>query len=347
MIIFLFLQIEWQAVNRPYSESLQELLIHYTIPTHDLQFIVEDSNFYAHYESQLKVYAKDGSQVTGDYWQRRVLEDSLDIHDSLKIIIPKTSRYYNLRIIDLNAGELINITEKIIPINYLANISWLVTDDTVNISFTVLNQNGDIDSVYSSIKKITDAKAVHVGTYDDSLSLYIEELSNDMYTLKFMLFSMGEKIDELEIPITISRSFFLDDQSWFLKVDQLVYIATPSEMSQLKSAERVQRDSLWHTFWKEYDPTPHTVYNEKEVDYFSRIEYCEKNFSFGDRGWRSDRAKIYMRYGPPDEIHARPYETGSLPYLIWFYYRINRKFIFVDEHGFGEYLVVNMQGSTI
>ncbi|KPJ71883.1 hypothetical protein AMJ52_08265 [candidate division TA06 bacterium DG_78] len=347
MIIFLFLQIEWQAVNKPYSESLQELIIYYTIPTYDLQFVAEDSNFYTHYESQLKVYARDGRQVTGDYWETRRLKDSLDIHDSVKIVIPKTSKYFDLRIVDLNAGELLTVTEKIIPINYLANISWSIRNDTLNISFTILNQAGEIDSVYSSIEKIADSKAVHIGTYDDSLSFYVKELSNDTYTLKFMLFSIGEKIDELEIPITISRSFLLDDPSWLLKVDQLVYIATPSEMSQLKSAERTQRDSLWHAFWKEYDPTPHTAYNEKEVDYFSRIEYCEKNFSFGDRGWRSDRAKIYVKYGSPDEIHARPYETGSLPYLIWFYYRINRKFIFVDEHGFGEYMLVNPQGSTI
>lgn len=347
MILFLFLQIEWQIINRPYSESLQELVVFFTIPTHKLQLVAEDSIFYTYYETQLKIYEKNGHQITGDYWEIKRPKDSVDIHDSIKIIIPKTSRYFTFKIVDLYAGEIFNITEKITPINYLANIKWLVRNDTLNVSFTVLNENGDVDSIHSSIKGIQKDKGLRVGMYDDSLSFFVEELTNDTYKLEFELFSEREKIDELEILVKISKPFYLDETSWSLKVEQLVYIATPSEMAKLELAEKTQRDSLWHDFWRQHDPTPHTAYNEKEVEYFLRIEYCEKKFFFGDRGWRSDRAKIYVKYGAPDEIESRPYETGSYPYLIWFYYGINRKFIFIDQHGFGEHILVNPQGSMI
>jgi len=274
-------------------------------------------------------------------------KDSVAIQDSVKIAIPKTSSYFNLKILDLHGGEIFNATQEVQLINYLGNVKWLLTNDTLNFTFSIYNQKGDVDSMLSSINGRKKGMRLRTGIYDDEVSFFVKEFPNDNYKLKFEIFSTHKKIDEVEIPIKISRPFFLDESTWSLKVDQLIYIATQSEMNELKKAGKIQRDSLWRTFWKQYDPTPNTRYNEKEVEYFSRIEYSEVHFSHGDRGWRSDRAKIYVKYGPPDEIQSRPYEIHTRPYELWFYYRINQKFIFFDQHGFGQYILLNPQGSTI
>jgi GWxTD domain-containing protein len=347
IILFLLVQLNWQSVNKPISDSLQELIIYFTIPNQELKFISEDSLFYASYESRIKVYDKGGNQLTGDFWQTRRSKDSLNIRDSVNITIPKTADHFSFKILDIYGGEIFSISEKIIPINYIGNIRWQLYGDTLNVSFTILNQKEIIDSIIYSMDVIRRNIQAEGGIYDDSLAFTVEEFLVDKYESKFEVFSKDRRIEKLVVPIRISRSFFLDESLWSVKVEQLEYIATPSEMRKLEKADIDQRDSLWHAFWKEHDPTPNTKYNEKEKEYFDRIQYCEENFTHGDRGWRSDRAKIYVKYGKPDEIQSRPYELNSQPYEIWLYYRLNRKYIFHDPHGFGQYYLVNPGGSSI
>jgi GWxTD domain-containing protein len=165
--------------------------------------------------------------------------------------------------------------------------------------------------------------------------------------LNISLYSEFGKIDESMVPVKITRPFYLDEETWFLKVDQLQYIASTTEKNILKNAEVSERDSLWFEFWKTLDPTPNTAYNEKEVEYYERIAYSEEHFSNGDRGWRSDRARVFVQHGPPDEIQSYPYELDSFPYEIWLYYKNNLRFVFVDRYGFGQYKLVNPGGIGI
>ena len=347
MILLLFLQIEWQTVNKPIGDSLQSLVFYYKIPHHELKFFVKDSVFYAQYESQVKVYDKKGKQVAGDYWQRQVINDSADIHDSISIIVPITSNSFNVRIIDIKGGEIFNISEKIVTFKHLGGLGYTLNNDTLNIHYSIFNEDSAFDSIFYSIDALTQGTHFKVGTYDDSLSFLVDVLSNNVYELKLYLFLGSKKIDEFSVPIKIARPFYLDESVWPLRVDQLEYIAMPSEIAKLKGAPKIERDSLWSAFWKPHDPTPTTKYNEKEAEYFTRIAYCEKYFGHGDRGWRSDRAKIYVKYGPPDEIQSRPYELQYKPFEVWFYYRQNRKYYFIDEYGYGEYILMNPQGTMI
>jgi GWxTD domain-containing protein len=347
MIFLIFLQIEWQVLNRPLSDSLQELAITFTIPSNKLKFIADDSLFYTQYETRLKVFNEEGSQVAGDYWQAKQREDTLDITDSVKITVPKTSAYFNLKIIDLYGGEIFDLTDKIIPINYLADIQWLTSADTLHLRFMVINPQGDADHIIVSVNGIEEKISTRTGSYTDSLTLVVQDFPIDTYTLTFQILSSSRVLDEVVLPIKISKPFFLDEFTWSLKVEQLQYIATPSERNQLKNAPVEQRDSLWYDFWKEYDPTPNTPYNEKEVEYFERIQYCEEHFSHGDRGWRSDRARIYVKHGPPDEILSRTLTMNAKPYEVWYYYSLNLQYIFIDRYGFGQYILINPLGSSI
>jgi len=123
-------------------------------------------------------------------------------------------------------------------------------------------------------------------------------------------------------------------------VEQLRYIATDDEYKKLKGAEGEDRRELWLEFWKERDPTPGTPANEMRTEYYRRIEYTNANFSVVSTGWRTDRGRIYIVYGPPDDIERHPMEIGNKPYQIWHYYNTNRRFYFVDEDGYGDYKLV-------
>jgi GWxTD domain-containing protein len=123
-------------------------------------------------------------------------------------------------------------------------------------------------------------------------------------------------------------------------VEQLRYIATDEEYKQLKEAKGEDRRDAWLEFWKERDPTPGTPANEMRTEYYLRIEYANTHFSVVSAGWKTDRGRIYIIYGAPDDIERHPMEIGVKPYQIWHYYSSNRRFYFVDEDGYGDYKLV-------
>jgi len=126
-------------------------------------------------------------------------------------------------------------------------------------------------------------------------------------------------------------------------IEQLRYIAKEEEYKKLKAAEKQERREAWLKFWADRDPTPGTPENETKDEYYRRIEYANDHFSVAGPGWKSDRGRVYIVYGRPDEIERHPMNIDLRPYEIWYYYSSNHYFYFVDENGFGDYRLVKWQ----
>jgi len=126
-----------------------------------------------------------------------------------------------------------------------------------------------------------------------------------------------------------------------MAIMQTKYVATDDEFRVLKRAHSSKREQLFRTFWKEKDPTPTTPTNEKMEEYYRRVDYANEHFDGYRGGWESDMGHVYIVYGTPTDIERHPFEPNTRPYEIWFYYDINRKFIFQDREGFGEYRLVS------
>jgi len=111
------------------------------------------------------------------------------------------------------------------------------------------------------------------------------------------------------------------------------WIITPEERKafmQLSNDE--ERDQFIEAFWQRRDPTPDTPENEYKDDYYARIAYANEHFSAGVPGWRTDRGRIYIVYGKPDEVESHPTggsynrpmdegggETTTFPFEDWRY----------------------------
>lgn len=111
------------------------------------------------------------------------------------------------------------------------------------------------------------------------------------------------------------------------------WIITPEERKafmQLSNDE--ERDQFIEAFWQRRDPTPDTPENEYKDDYYQRIAYANEHFSAGTPGWRTDRGRIYIIYGKPDEVESHPTggnytrpmdegggETTTFPFEDWRY----------------------------
>lgn len=120
-------------------------------------------------------------------------------------------------------------------------------------------------------------------------------------------------------------------------IEQLKYIASSSDLKNMKNAKRHEKGELFKKFWEKRDPTPGTEKNEHMIEYYRRIHLANESFSGFREGWKSDMGMVFIILGEPSDIERHPFESGSKPYQIWTYYEINREFVFVDETGFGEY----------
>jgi GWxTD domain-containing protein len=121
-------------------------------------------------------------------------------------------------------------------------------------------------------------------------------------------------------------------------IDQLQYFAQGSDITYIKEAKTPEeKQKRFLEFWAKRDPDPKTPRNELMEEYYLRVAYANRNFTHYLEGWKTDRGMVYIRFGPPENIDGQSFNVDSKPYEIWYYYDRNRKFIFVDETGFGDY----------
>lgn len=124
----------------------------------------------------------------------------------------------------------------------------------------------------------------------------------------------------------------------------LRYISAADEYQRLAAAGEAERDSLIAAFWRRRDPTPGTDQNELRDEFYRRVKFAEARFAItgmSKAGWETDRGRIYIVYGPPQEVHHRLEEAGSSPYEVWLYPHRDRYFVFRDKQGSGDFKLVN------
>jgi GWxTD domain-containing protein len=85
------------------------------------------------------------------------------------------------------------------------------------------------------------------------------------------------------------------------------WIITDEERSAFKQLSNdEERDQFIEAFWARRDPTPDTPENEFKEEHYRRIAYANEHFAAGIPGWKTDRGRIYVMYGPADEIESHP-----------------------------------------
>jgi GWxTD domain-containing protein len=138
----------------------------------------------------------------------------------------------------------------------------------------------------------------------------------------------------------------------------VTYIITDEERKAFKKlATDDERERFIEEFWRRRDPDPDTDENEFKEEYYERIAYANEHFSSGIPGWKTDRGRIWIMYGKPDETETHPmggayerpsYEGGgsttTYPFEIWFYRYLpgvgsGIEIEFVDPTGSGEYRI--------
>src|SRR5258708_14545522 len=106
----------------------------------------------------------------------------------------------------------------------------------------------------------------------------------------------------------------------------VAYIIAPAERSAFDGLQTdEERDQFIEQFWLRRDPTPDTEENEYKEEHYRRIAYANQRFGSGIPGWKTDRGRIYITFGPPDELEphpsggAGPDAMVTYPYERWRY----------------------------
>ena len=142
-------------------------------------------------------------------------------------------------------------------------------------------------------------------------------------------------------------------------IDQdVLYIISKEEKRAFKKLTTdEERYQFIEQFWLRRDPAPDTVDNEARNEHYRRITYANEHFASGFPGWKTDRGRIYITFGPPDEIEAHPTggaydrpfdegggDTSTYPFEVWRYRYLEGEALgnqvmieFVDRTLTGEY----------
>ncbi|UCE25961.1 MAG: GWxTD domain-containing protein [Candidatus Zixiibacteriota bacterium] len=127
-------------------------------------------------------------------------------------------------------------------------------------------------------------------------------------------------------------------------VGQLSIISIPSDIEGLKQQDTYEdRLQAFNAFWLARDPTPGTPENETKTEFYRRVHVANENFGYlRTSGWKTDRGRVYIVYGEPDQVEDYPFVENRLPYQEWHYYRDARyrKFVFIDETGDGDFRLI-------
>jgi GWxTD domain-containing protein len=104
--------------------------------------------------------------------------------------------------------------------------------------------------------------------------------------------------------------------------EDVAYIITDEERAAYKALTTdEEREMFVNQFWERRDPTPGTAPNEFKTEHYRRVGYTNQRFGVQSfPGWKTDRGRIYISYGPPDEIDSHPAGDGTnYPFEQWRY----------------------------
>lgn len=205
-------------------------------------------------------------------------------------------------------------------------------------------------NIGSGKESIVDVGAINLqkyptGTY--TLSLTLSDKSAGKVAVSSKKFFMVNPDVVVKNKIKSSSDYLSSEFGVYLdsECDDLFekskIIAVADEIKKYKKLDSLNsKRKFLYRFWKRRDTTPETENNELKLAYFERVKIANSRYrTMNTNGFKTDRGRVFLRYGEPDEIERHPNETNTKPYEVWLYNHIEGgvSFIFGDVTGFNYY----------
>jgi GWxTD domain-containing protein len=147
--------------------------------------------------------------------------------------------------------------------------------------------------------------------------------------------SLAGSPDTTRAPLFLSFGDEFGITSFDDLLSYLRYFVSPQRIQALRDTPPEQRAAAWAMFWRQTDPNPSTPDNEALRDYFKRIATANSRYhEEGIPGWLTDRGKVYVTLGEPDQAGMPMGTTGSTARSraeVWVYTQYNLRLIFQNQ----------------
>lgn len=233
-----------------------------------------------------------------------------------------------------NPNALFGNTIKSLHYYYeLYGLKSRLQDSEASLKMLVTGLNGDtVISKTESIKGSNDIMSL-------TGSIGVDTLKSGSYLMKLSVVSGEETIAESQkkffIFSTAKTNYVITDDEGYLKsefvtfteqmlddeFDKTLYVRTASDKNEYEKIKNLdEKRKFLYRFWKKRDASPETPRIEARDEYLKRMKEANAKFkqSFTE-GWKSDRGRIYMLYGPPSEVERHYMEANTKNYEIWTY----------------------------
>jgi len=292
----------------------------------------------------------DRELVVPDYAEQRLLLSDLQIATSItnttdsgllvkngKRVVPNVSHAVNAA-----KENLLQVYSEVYNLDYAA-------DNRLNqfrTTFLITDHYGrEVKRLYLTFDKPGESCAYGVG-------IPIRGIASGAYTLTFIVEDLDNaQITTRDAHFTLIRpTSDMNDKEFTKTLEQLKYIVDEQDLEALRLLPAHKRLAGLQRLWEKLDPIPETEQNEMMIEFYRRLYYTNQYFDHNvGEGWQTDQGKIYIQNGPPDSIERVFADENSATsvYEIWEYHELDRKYIFVDSWGVGDFqLVKTTAGSS-
>jgi len=304
----------------------------------------------------------DGDYKILTFFTDNNINKEFDLHPLYRRLKISKKNFLRPVIVDNKQAECSNV-KKYSLTNYDGDIPFseseyeiiIPSKDTAEKSIVLTMINND-DTVYNQL--VTES-FIDKNSFNECDGKILFDNKGSNYFRNFIIKDFSRKLNEGELKFEIKTNEkshktekFVKKVTWLNKpfpllnpefaIKALKYVEGDSVIDNLLSYKDSELYKKLFDYWKKYDPTPATAYNPLMNEYYTRIDYATKEFaSIGSwNGANSDRGKVYIKFGKPQEVERASDESGRVVET-WIYAKLNKKFIFVDKEGKGEFILVS------
>jgi GWxTD domain-containing protein len=235
------------------------------------------------------------------------------------------------------------------------NLSPSTNDSLYAVNYTVLDSSGNVFKDYGEYPKVKPGNSAAIasglnitvlpmGKYQ--LQLTVNDPSRNQTAQKKKTFFIYRE-EELAKPAEPALEPATEEEAKSLR-EVISYITTPEQLKMYDKLTLEGKQNFLKDLWQSKDPDPATPVNEFKNEIYRRFAYASAHFASGrfggpQNGRKTDRGRVYILYGQPNEINPYPYSPNQKPWEKWTYYNLQggAVFIFEDQDGYGNYELVH------
>lgn len=362
-------ELRTEAETQDQTKAIQDQFVVYVEPgRYDVRVWVKDRENQAmgSYEGKLEV---------PDYEQESVTVSSVQVASEIQQTQEENEFVKQGYLIAPNVNRAFSTQDTVVSFYYEC-YGLSEPNGTVTVAYTVEDEEGF--ALATQQRRFRTAGQSFA--LAESIALDPEQAEPGGHYLKVQVRDdASRQIASSERPITIvkplaAQVLATDEASLERYYNQIKYIASEDELDTYKSLGPEAKAEFILDFWRQRDPTPGSPRNEFAEEHFRRIQYANDRFqgmTVNSQGMNTDMGRIYIKYGPPDDIERElnpgassgdivmgddalfrsggtsgvggaGAQFGDKPYEIWTYNRLGGYvFIFRDRSEMGSYELVH------